>query len=143
MNVVSVSPSFDIGGQGIRLKQAFNRYGDGWTFRSMVKDHGYIAYPTDLPFRRQHLEELYQACDVFHARLDFGLYDQLAAKFGPKPVLLHVHGSKYRADPNRFGREARERGAIIVCSTLDLYLLDPEQSVWVGAPYDVDWLASM
>lgn len=143
LNVLAVSPSFDIGGQGARLTQAFERHGAGWTFRSMVKMVSYLAYPVDLPFRRKHLEELYQACDVFHARLDFGLYDQLAAKYGSKPVILHAHGTKYRADPNRYVRDAKERGAIIVCSTLDLWLLAPDDSVWLAAPYDVDWLASM
>lgn len=142
VNVVAVSPSFDIGGQGARLKQAFDRDGE-CDFRSMVKDASFIAYPTDLPFRRKHLEELYQACDVFHARLDFGLYDELAAKYGPKPVVLHAHGTKYRADPNRFVREARARNALIVCSTLDLWLLAPDDSVWLPAVYSVDWLESL
>lgn len=138
---LAVSPSYDIGGQGARLKQAFDHHGGDWGLRSMVKDHSYLAYPTDLPFRRPHLEELYQACDVFHARLDFGLYDQLAAKFGPKPVVIHHHGSKFRANPNRFIREQRQRGAIGIVSTLDLWLLAPNDLIWLPAPYDVNWLA--
>lgn len=106
----------------------------------MAREAQFMAYPKDLPFRRGELDELYQACDVFHARLNFGLYDQLAAKHGPKPVVLHCHGSAYRSDPNRLIREAIERGATILCSTLDLYLLAPDISVWCPAPYDVDEL---
>ena len=142
-SVIAVSPSFDIGGQGARLKQAFDHHGGTWMMRSMVRDHNYLAYPSDLPFRRSHLEELYQACDVFHARLDFGLYDQLSDKFGPKPVLIHHHGSKFRGDPNRFIREQRLRGAIGIVSTLDLWLMAPKDLIWLPAPYDVDWLESM
>lgn len=140
MKVLAATSTFDIGGQGIRLKEAFERYGDGWALRSVAQTGSYLAYPPDLPYRRRLLEEQYQECDVFHARLDFALYDQLAAKFGPKPVVLHVHGTKYRANPHRFVREARQRGALILCSTLDLYLLGPEDSVWLAAPYNVDSL---
>lgn len=143
MKVLAVGPGWDTGGQGIRLKQAFDRYGDGWEFRSMVREANYMGYGQDLPFRRKSMEEHYQACDVFHARLDFGLYDQLAAKFGPKPVVLHAHGSKYRGDPNRFVREAKERDAIIVCSTLDLWLLAPDDSVWLPSPYQIDDLMAL
>jgi hypothetical protein len=143
MNVLMVSGSFDIGGQGVRFKEAFARYGDGWSLRSVVRSQSYLAYPTDLPFRSETLEELYQACDVFHARVNFGVYDQLAAKFGPKPLVFHAHGSAYRGDPNRYVREAMARNAIILCSTLDLWLLAPEHSVWMPAPFDVEALAAM
>lgn len=143
MNVVAVIPSFDIGGQGVRLKQAFERYGGEWAVRSIVKDISYRAYPTDLPLIRRGLDELYQACGVFHARLDFEEYDRLAAKYGPKPVILHHHGSRLRRDPNRFIREQRARNAIGLVSTLDLYLLGPDDFVWLPAPYDIDALMEL
>lgn len=142
LSVLVVSGSVDIGGQGIRLVQAFRKHSD-WLLRSVVKVGSYLGYPTDLPYRRRELEELYQACDVFHARINFTEYDRLAKLYGPKPVILHGHGSALRGDPNRFIREAEERNAIVIVSTLDLYLLCPERFIWVGAPYDVDWLRSM
>ena len=132
----------DIGGQGHRIREAFRDDPD-WEWRSMVRNPAYMAYPTDLPYRKADLEAHYQACDVFHARVNFGLYDQLARKFGPKPVILHGHGSAFRADPNRYVREARARNAQIVVSTLDLWLLAPNDAIWLPAPYDVDALEAM
>lgn len=139
MNVLVVAGSFDIGGQGYRIAEAFQKCSD-WNLRAMSKVAGYLSYPTDLPFRKQRLEELYQECDVFHARVNFKLYDQLAAKFGPKPVIIHYHGSAFRADPHRYLRDQRARNAIGIVSTLDLWLLAPDELTWLPAPYDVDWL---
>ena len=137
--VLLISPSFDIGGQGYRISDAFANEA-GWDVRSMAKATSYLHYPEDLPFRKKHLEELYQQADVIHCRVDFRLYDQMAAKFGPKPVLIHHHGSKFRADPHRFLREMRKRNAIRLVSTLDLWLLAPDDLIWLPAPYDVDAL---
>ena len=109
----------------------------------MAKARTYLAYPVDLPFRRQSLEKQYQRADVIHVRNDFGYYDQLAAKFGPKPDVIHYHGTAFRSDPSRLIREQRARGAIGLVSTLDLYLLAPDDLEWLAAPYDVDWLAGM
>lgn len=140
MNVVAVSSSVDIGGQGWRIAEAFRNVAD-WTVRAMSKASSYIAYPVDLPYRKSHLEELYQACDVFHARINFNDYDRLAKKFGPKPVVIHYHGSAFRGDPHRYLRLQRERGAIGIVSTLDLWLIAPDELEWLPAPYDVDAFA--
>lgn len=142
MNVVLASSSFDIGGQGQRIAAAFRNVA-GWTVRSVSKTATYLSYPVDTPYRRKALDELYQACDVFHSRVNFKEYDRLAAKYGPKPVVLHAHGSAFRANPNQWVRMAKERNAVILCSTLDLYLLAPEVSVWLPSPYDVDALRTM
>ena len=102
-----------------------------------------MAYPDDLPYRRELAEEQYQAADVVHVRNHFEEYDRLAAKFGPKPVVLHLHGTRYRGNPNATLREMRKRGAVGIVSTLDLWLLAPDDTVWLGAPYNVDELAAL
>lgn len=130
----------DIGGQGVRLVQAFHRHGGDWEVRSMARQDQYMAYGADLPFRKQLAAEMYQQADVIHCRLRFDLYDQLAATYGPKPVILHQHGSLYRGNPNLFLRQARERNALVVVSTLDLWLLAPDESEWLPSPFDVDAL---
>lgn len=135
--------SFDIGGQGFRISQAFRKHAPGWVLRSLAKAQSYLAYPMDLPYRTHTLEDLYQKADVVHVRNDFVAYDRLAAKFGPKPVLIHYHGSKFRGNPEHYLREQRKRGAIGLVSTLDLWLLGPDDLTWLPAPYDVDWLEAM
>lgn len=140
--VLLLSTSFDTGGQGWRIHQAFQRHSD-WEVRSVVQSATYMAYPTDLPYRKQLVEELYQASDVIHVRNRFDTYDQLAAKFGAKPVVIHYHGSLFRGDPHRFLRQQRERNAIGIVSTLDLWLIAPDELEWLPAPYDVDWLQTL
>lgn len=133
-----LSATFDLGGQGWRIHEAFSRLEPDWDVRSVVKDTSYLAYPTDLPFRRRELDRLYLEADVIHARNDFSLYDPLAAEHGPKPLVIHYHGTKFRSDPNYWITQQRKRGAIGLVSTLDLFLLAPEDLVWLPAPYAVD-----
>ena len=136
MNVLILAPHMDTGGQGARIVELFAPE-DGWDVRSMAKDRAYMAYPVDLPFRRSVLEEMYQKADVVHTRNDFTLYDPCAAKFGPKPVVIHYHGTKFRGNPAYYIREQRKRNAIGLVSTLDLWLLAPEELEWLPSPYDV------
>jgi hypothetical protein len=135
--------AFDTGGQGIRIVEAFRKHSPDWDVRSMAKTASYMNYGVDLPFRKRVLEDLYPKCDVIHVRNSFEEYDRLAKLFGPKPVVIHYHGSRFRGDPERHIAQQRERGAIGIVSTLDLYLLAPDDLEWLPAPYSVDWLASM
>lgn len=134
---------FDTGGQGWRFSEAFRKHGDGTELRSMVKDRTHHAYPLDLPYRAASLEEQYQAADVIHVRNHFTDYDRLVAKFGPKPCVIHFHGSKLRGNPDYWIREVVRRGAIALVSTIDLYLLAPDVFVWQPSAYDVDALEAM
>lgn len=142
MKVLIVASANDTAGQGIRIKQAFDKLTD-WTVRTMAKVPTYMGYPIDLPYRKVSLEEQYQACDVIHVRNRFDTYDQLAAKFGPKPVVIHYHGTLFRGNPEHFLAQQRERKAVGIVSTLDLWLLAPDELEWLPAVYDIDWLASL
>ena len=133
MKVFIVSDVQDTGGQGVRIKEALER--EGWQVRSMAPPT-WINYPADLPFRKKSAEEMYQWCDVIHVRNSFTLYDQLAEKYGPKPVVVSYHGTKFRGNPNYYLREQSRRGAIGMASTLDLWLLSPDDLEWLPAPYD-------
>lgn len=142
MKILIVASANDTAGQGFRIVEGFRRHTD-WEVRSMAQVASFMAYPTDLPYRKRHLEELYQRCDVIHVRNRFDTYDDLAAKYGPKPVVIHYHGTLFRGDPNRFLRQQRERKAVGIVSTLDLWLLAPDELEWLPAPYNVDWLETL
>jgi hypothetical protein len=139
VNVLVISWAWDTGGQGSRIAEAFVDEPD-WNVRSMAHKDAYMHYPVDLPYRRRSLDEQYQLADVIHVRNHFGEYDRLMKAYGPKPVVIHYHGSRFRANPNRHIVEQRKRGAIGVVSTLDLFLLAPDDLQWLPAPYDVDEL---
>ena len=140
---VLIVGDFDTGGQGIRIVEAFRKHSPDWDVRSMAKTAMYMAYGSDLPYRKRHLDELYPVCDVIHVRNHFGDYDRLVANHGPKPVLIHYHGSRFRGAPERHLAEQRERGAIGVVSTLDLWLIAPDELEWLPSPFDVAGLAAM
>lgn len=139
---VLIVGDFDTGGQGIRLVEAFRRHTD-WDVRSMARTAQYMAYGTDLPYRKRVLDEMYPKCDVIHVRNHFGDYDWLAAKHGPKPVLIHYHGSRFRSDPQNHLAQQRTRNAVGVVSTLDLWLIAPDELEWLPSPFRVDDLAAM
>lgn len=139
---VLIVGDFDTGGQGIRIVEAFRKHSPDWDVRSMARAAQYMNYGTDLPYRKRVLDEKYPQCDVIHVRNHFGEYDQLAKKHGPKPVLIHYHGTRFRGNPDAHLAQQRERGAIGVVSTLDLWLLAPEELEWLPSPFDVDWLAT-
>jgi hypothetical protein len=140
VNVLLLSPTFDIGGQGHRIKEALERA--GISAKSMAGP-SYHAFPEDLPLRRPPLHSLYQWADLIHCRTDFRLYDPLAKRCGPKPLVIHHHGTTFRNNSPRLIREQRERNAVGIVSTLDLWLLAPNDTVWLPAPYDIEWLASL
>lgn len=139
MKVFNVTSGFDIGGQGIRLKQAFDRYAPDWTYRVMASRNAFFNYPIDLAPRRAWEREQWAEADVVHLRNHFAVYDRNS----PKPAVVHYHGSLFRGDPSRHIREQRARGAMGIVSTLDLWLLASDDTEWLPAPYDVDWLEAM
>lgn len=142
MKVLIVASANDTAGQGIRIKQAFDKLTD-WEVRTTAKVDTYMHYPTDVPYRRAMLDQLYQECDVIHVRNRFDEYDRLAEKFGPKPVVIHYHGTLFRGNSELFLAQQRKRGAVGIVSTLDLWLLAPGELEWLPAPYDVAALEAM
>lgn len=109
----------------------------------MTKTSSYMDFPADLPMRRVVLEKLYEGCDVFHARNGFEEYDRLAAKYGPKPVVALFHGTRFRANPALWVEECRKRGAKLLVSTLDLWMLAPEDAEWFPSVQNIAALEAM
>jgi hypothetical protein len=80
---------------------------------------------------------------VIHARNDFRTVRMLERKQGEKPAVVHYHGTLFRTQPFTRLKEQRRRLAIGMVSTLDLWLIAPDQLEWLPSPYDLDWLASL
>ena len=140
MKISSIHSGQDTGGQSWRLYEAFRKHTD-WDFRSMNQRKTYIGYPQDLPWRKRAAEQLAAESDVIHWHNGYGT--ARALKMTHKPSVTHHHGTMFRSDPNRFVAEQRVFGGIGLVSTLDLYLLAPDDLEWLPAPYDVDWLQSL
>lgn len=139
ITVLSVNAGQDLAGIGIRLKQAFDRHAPDWSFHSVARSQTYLDYPTDRPW--DDARELWDAADVVHLHNNFRTAAILEQ--GRKPAVIHHHGTYFRDNRVALLRESRRRGAIGIASTLDLYLLAPDQLEWLPAPYDIDWLAGL
>ena len=148
MKVLSIQKGADTGGQGFRIKRAFDKYARGWTFRAMTSPPvaDYIAYPADLRWSHKIIRSMWRRLDVIHAHNNFRTLAWLERRHKHvtrKPTVIHYHGTQFRQNAPVFLAEQRERRAIGIVSTLDLYLLAPDELEWLPAPYDVDWLASL
>ena len=58
------------------------------------------------------------------------------------PAVIQHHGTYFREHAPRLLREQRARKAIGLASTLDLWLMAPDDLEWLPAPYDGEWLRS-
>lgn len=129
MKVLYLSQGIDTGGQGARLKKAFDRHTD-WEFRSACARQTYIGYPTDMSYQRAQREMA--SFDVIHTRDSF-----------VEPChVIHYHGSRFRNNPRPYLREQKRRGLVGLVSTLDLYVIAPDRLEWSPSPYDLEWLAT-
>lgn len=138
MRVLNIGSS-DIGGQSIRIKRAFDRHAPGWVCNSVVRNRNYIDYPVDRPFR--DAPELARRADVVHAHNSFKAARQGGAL--GKPLVITHHGTRFRRDPAGILGEQRAAKALGLVSTLDLWLLAPDDTEWSPSLYDLDWLAGM
>jgi hypothetical protein len=144
IKVVLFTSAFDTGGQGWRIKRAFDRYCPDFLVRSIHTDESYFAYPHDLRYRAgpEFSYKLTEEADVLHFRNSFGGLKRLRASGKPVGLVLHHHGTKFRQEHETLSRDARERGAIQLASTIDLAILEPDVA-WLPAPFDLVELAAL
>jgi glycosyltransferase involved in cell wall biosynthesis len=140
LTIFNLTLGADTAGQGIRIKQAFDRHTD-WSVRSMVSTETYLRYPIDLPYRERLARELYDAADVVHLHNTLEAHKRFDNGQG-KPTVLHHHGSAFRWHHERLAPQARAVGAVQICSTADLTIYDPDVT-WLPAPYNADELAQI
>lgn len=138
--ILSAHKGNDTGGTGWRLSQAFDQHGGDWTFRSSCNPHAvlpYLDYPQDLPWDWTLLKQLETEADVFQARNDFATYDRLGSRL---PLAILYHGTNFRILNGHRLREQRRHQAIGLVSTLDLWLIEPEELEWLPSAYDLEFL---
>lgn len=137
--VLSINAGQDLAGIGIRLKQAFDRHAPDWSFHSVVMSQTYLDYPIDRPWG--DARDLWDLADIVHLHNNFRTAEILET--GRKPSVIHHHGTFFRQNVRTLLRQSRKRHAVGIASTLDLYLVAPDELEWVPAPYDVEWLANL
>ena len=114
MRVLSVNMGADTGGGGINIAKAFKTFSEEVKFNSICKGSNYIQYPKDLPWSQ--VTDRWKTADLVH------LHNSLNAltTFGPKPYILHHHGTKYRENYESLNRSVENGNGKAVVSTIDL-----------------------
>lgn len=143
IKAVLFSSLWDTGGQGIRIKQAFDRHPAlGVEARSIHTDTSYFDYPKDISTAdNDTVERLFREADVLHMRNDLGGLRRLGRG---QPVVLHHHGTRFREHHDQIAEYARNwpSRVIQVASTIDLTILEPDVR-WLPSPYNLDVLSAM
>lgn len=144
MRVLNACPGADTGGVAVRLEAAFAKYGEDIEYRAIAANTNYIQYDTTVARARVRASEYrlaWRRADVVHINNN----PQLPERFGMpfRPTILMFHGTEFRENTEENLQYIRKTKAPGIVSTLDLWLLAPEETVWVGCPYDADRLASL
>ena len=138
MKILNISAGQDTGGQQLRTARAFRKHAADWTYTCVTQRPTF--YQLENPWSGRRIrKEWWPNADVIHAHNKFRGTERFDRLEGPKPYVLHQHGTIYRTNPDL--SEAKKRNAIVLVSTLDLWALHPpEETEWLPAPYDLDWL---
>ena len=132
-------PGVDTGGNGWRTREAFARHAPDWTYDLCTGSVKYMDYPKHLDWSQAR--RAYLLADVVHHRNSFRA--QRILEVPRKPGVIQHHGTKFRTYTETLLGEQRRHRAIGLASTLDLWLLAPDELEWLPSPYDLDWLASL
>lgn len=144
--VVFMSNGADVGGCGIALKRAFDKYAPDWEARAVCRSEVYIKYPTDIVWppgggrvKRQVIDLVRQA-DVLHVMDNESALMRFAPYLRGKTTIVHHLGSHFRHHEARVSQVCRRYGAIEVTDSIDL--LRPHVG-WMPVPADFDALAKL
>lgn len=140
MNVFMISSGQDTGGQGYRIKRAFDRCAPGWQLRSMHLTETFIKYPRDMRWDSEEAARLYVAADLVHHKNGLAMYERFQGD-STKPAVMHHQGTRLRENAAEVNAEARSVGAVQIVSTVDL-LADVGDGYWLPSPYDLDAIAA-
>lgn len=148
MNVLSFTMGSATGGVPVHIAEAF-RDDPEWNVRALVSMKNYIEYPQDLEWTRENIIRYWEAADVVHLHHGFLSADRLVngryagKRLRHKKYVIEFHGTGFRESPEGFLNEVRDRGALPVVSTLDLWLLAPSETEWLPQPQNVEALSRM
>jgi hypothetical protein len=143
VNTVFILPfGADTGGVNHQIVDAF-RTEPGWLVRAMISGRNYIEYPSDLIFDYRMLGEWWRAADVIHLSHEFYRLRKVERlKLPARPKVMHYHGTGYRERAEDLIRHQRANRAIGLVATLDLWLLNPDETEWLPCPYNLNALQS-
>jgi hypothetical protein len=107
----------------------------------MISASNYIGYPADLPWDIRLLQDWWVHSDVIHLSHEFYRLRKIERlRLPTRPKVIHYHGTGYRERADDLIRHQRAHRAIGLVATLDLWLLNPDETEWLPCPYRLDAL---
>jgi hypothetical protein len=127
----------DLGGAGWNTATAFNRHRPEWTYRAVTGAPSYLQFPQHSPWDWPTICDWFAEADVVH------LHDGYHGLPAVRNFVCTYHGTGFREQPAAFLRPQYELRATGLVSTLDLWLLAPDDVTWAPAAHDLDWYADL
>lgn len=137
MRIFSYSPYDDTGGFGYRMASAFDQHGPaGWEYRAVRGAPSYLQFPAHDEWDWPSIVRWWNEADVVH------VHDHCPQVGKPRPMVVTFHGTGFRESPAGHLALAKAANARPLVSTLDLWLLAPDDTTWCPQIDDLDWLAT-
>lgn len=137
MKIFSYSPFDDVGAFGYRMASAFDQHGPaGWEYRAVRGAPSYLQFPAHDEWNWDDIVRWWNTADVVH------VHDHIPTVGRRRPMVVTFHGTGFREAPAAHLMMAAAAGARPLVSTLDLFLLAPDDVTWCPQIDDLDALAA-
>lgn len=133
MKVVHYLPYDDIGGVGFRSARALNRHQPDWQVNAYQGAPSYLQFPHHSAWHWPTIAQQWLEADVRHS------HDHRAEIVAVPANVVTFHGTGFRENPHGLLQHAGD--ARVLVSTLDLWLLAPDDVEWMPQIDDLDDLA--
>jgi hypothetical protein len=143
-NVLLLSMGQDNGGVLSGIKRGFAEEA-GWSVHTMVSTVNYIEYEVDIPWHESRIHRWWKWADVIHLQNRMTAAELLMGgwhgfRLPAKPFVVTFHGTDFRSEPTWHLEQMHSFGALGLVSTLDLYLLAPDDVTWMPNPTSVEMM---
>ena len=142
MNILNLSLGQDTGGQQMRLARAWKRYFPEDTYTSVTSTHTFYEIQNKLD-KAKVVNDWWPNADLIHQNNDLNFATMRFPKRSldlTKPMVIHHHGTMYRTRPDYHLASQRQYKATSVVSTVDLWAIAPDKSIWLPQAYEPEEL---
>ncbi len=131
MKLLSYSPYDDTGMLGYNLAAAWDECRPQDTYHAVCGAPSYLKFPQHDPWRWNDIVQWWNEADAIH------LHDGFHAMPAPREGLVVTwHGTGFREASSVLLDQQHAAKATGTVSTLDLWLLAPDDVMWLPAPHD-------
>lgn len=132
----------DTGGITAANMRAFDGVPD-WEYRAIISTLNFLNYDRDMAWSVENVKTFWYWADVIHLHHSMVAADRLTKgwkgfRLPRRPYVVEFHGTGFRQDARRHLNDMRRHGALGIVSTLDLYLLAPDQVEWIPCPVNIE-----